>query len=256
MDKLIVTADDCGLSKGINLATLDLFQKGIVTGADVMTSFAATQDSIELFTSYPALKIGAHLNLTDGFAVQVRESSPLTRGDARFRSNLNLIARALSPSRAFLSLVESELAAQINILVQRGLKPEHLSTHIQFHLLPSLRRIIIDLAQQYSVAWVRPHRLNSTVLPLNPVWHRAPSLSQSTGTDPTQRPDYIVVLKYWMGHRPQELWDVLDKLPGIVELIVHPCFEHDDSFPSFVPYGPPERRKEMLYLERLWQAKH
>lgn len=252
----MVTADDCGLSRGINRATLDLFQKGIVTGADVMTNFSATQHAVELFAPQPTLKIGVHLNLSDGSALQIRESSPLTGRDARFRSRSNLFVRALIPSPAFLSLTEKELAAQINVLIRNDLKPEHLSTHIQFHLFPALREIVFKLARDYDAAWVRPYRLRNAVLPFNPLWRWHSPLSPVADREPTRGPGYIVVLKYWMGHRPQELWDVLESLPGVVELVVHPCLPQDDSFPDHVDYSPAERFKETLYLEQWWQLKH
>jgi predicted glycoside hydrolase/deacetylase ChbG (UPF0249 family) len=256
MGRLIVTADDCGLSEGINLATLDLFHKGIVTDASLMTNFAAAQHAISLFGAYPGLKLGVHLNLTDGMALQDRNSSSLTLPGGRFRSKLNLIARSLAARPAFLALAESELAAQIEVFEKAGLQPNHLSTHIQFHLFPALRNMVFRLAVRYRVAWVRPNRLQDSVIPLNPFWRRQPHLSRRDTLEQTQRPDYLVVLRYWIDHEPEELAQIIKGLPGTVELVVHPCLAEDDSFPDHLRYPPRERSKEMPFLERLWLMMH
>src|SRR5437762_4661691 len=82
MKPLIVTSDDCGLSPGINLATLDLHAQGIVSSASVMTNFPSTQHALELFRAYPSLSVGVHLNLSEG--APLTHSASLTGRDGRF----------------------------------------------------------------------------------------------------------------------------------------------------------------------------
>jgi len=133
MKRLIVTSDDCGLSRGINLATVELYEKGLVTGASVMTNFPATQHALDLFSRHPTLEVGVHLNLTDGFPLtQVRAASSLTRADRRFRSPLALFVNALVARPSFREQAGNELTAQINVVFQAGVQPQHLTTHIHF----------------------------------------------------------------------------------------------------------------------------
>ncbi len=235
MKKLIVTADDCGLSQGINLATVELHQKGIVTDASVMTSFPATAHALELFARYPRLNVGAHLNLTDGFA--------LTEPSARLPSLAGLLAR--SPSAVYLGWIERELDAQIRVRVDAGFQLTHLTMHLQFHLVPALRDIVTRLAAKYRVSWVRPHRLAATIVPFNPFLRKmiAPA---------DERPTYIAVMKYWMSTRPEKLLEAIKAVSGTVELVVHPDLEKDDTFSNDFRYSPRERYAETQYLERLW----
>ena len=61
MRKLIVTCDDCGMSEGINNATFELFEKGIITSATIATNFPATQHALDLLSGHKSLDIGVHL---------------------------------------------------------------------------------------------------------------------------------------------------------------------------------------------------
>jgi len=248
MIRVIVTSDDCGLSEGINLATLDLHTRGIVSSASVLTNFPALQHALELFRRYPSLSVGVHLNLSDGLPVtRVPSPSALTRADGRFRPVLGLLTHALRPDSRLLALVEHELAAQVDLFVQYGFVPQHLTTHMQFHLSPPLGRIVLALAERYQVAWVRPHRLRATVLPFNPLLD--PYLgATSGGTSPV----FLAVLQPWRRFAPQRLARRLQLLKGPIELVVHPCRLPDSSFPAGMRYGARERAAEQQYLERLW----
>jgi predicted glycoside hydrolase/deacetylase ChbG (UPF0249 family) len=112
----IVTADDCGLSEGINLAAVDLHQQGIVTHASVMSNFPSTPHALESLSRNPQSKIGVHLNLTDGFA--------LSRPDQHLPSLAALLARSWDGT--FRKWIETELDAQIQVLFRDGIQPDHL----------------------------------------------------------------------------------------------------------------------------------
>ena len=173
MNALIVTCDDCGLSEGVNIATLDLYQRGIAGGASVMTNFPAAAHALDLFRACPGLSVGIHLNLTDGFPLTpIPAGTGLIRPDGRFRPIAHLAWQALFLSARTLSVIEEELTAQFDVLVRAGFAPRHVTTHLQFHVLPSLRRIVLRLAHAYHVPWVRPHRVRATVVPWNPLLAR------------------------------------------------------------------------------------
>ena len=168
MKKLIVTCDDCGLSEGINLATVDLYEQGFVTAATVMTNFPAAQHALDLFARYPLLDVGVHLNLTDGFPLTgIETSSELTQRDGSFKPKSMLIMNALIARQSFLDLVEAELTAQIEFFLNRGLQPQHLTTHIHFHCFSSLRKIIYNLARKFDIGWVRNSELRRGVATLH-----------------------------------------------------------------------------------------
>jgi predicted glycoside hydrolase/deacetylase ChbG (UPF0249 family) len=249
MKQLIVTCDDCGLSEGINLATAELYEKGIATAASVMTNFPAAHHAFELFARYPDLEMGVHLNLTDGYPLtDLKSATPVTRQDGRFHPKGILHLRALWPSAMFLQLVESELRAQIDIFITAGIRPQHVTTHQHFHSIPSLRRMVLQLAQEYKIPWVRATSLVAGVVPQNPFF-------STRETFPTDKgifmPDHLIGVKWWVGRSPEQLMSVLRSLEGIVEVVIHPCTAQDSTYPRGVGYPPHERFEEMRYLESL-----
>jgi len=248
MNTLFVTCDDCGLSEGINQATLKLHERGMAQCASMLANFPATRHALELFRGVPSFGVGVHLNLTDGFPLTAPEANAgLTRADGGFGAMLPLLWRSLHHSPSLLAAAETELRAQVNVVVQAGLPLHHLSTHLQFHLAPALRVIVLRLAEAYHVPWVRPWRLRATIMPVNPLLDRR--IPSAVGRS---APDYLAVVKYWLGLPPSALAHALAAVPGNVELVVHPGVEQDHTFPAGVHHSPRERQSETQYLERCW----
>jgi len=250
--QLIITCDDCGLSEGINLAAAELHDRGMATAASVMTNFPAAEHAFDRFARYPALELGVHLNLTDGCPLtDIKGLSPLTWSDGRFQPKGILHLRAFFPGATFLELVEAELRAQIEVFIQAGLRPQHLTTHQHFHSISSLRRIVLQLAREYSVPWVRAHRVGAGVVPQNPFYTTRRADNDDAGV---AMPDHLIGIKWWLGHDPERLLAVLQTLEGTIELVVHPCTAEDRTFPEGISYRPRERFQEMRYLESLFPA--
>lgn len=246
--QLTVTCDDCGLSEGINSATADLHERGIATAASIITNFPAAQHAFDLFARYPTLELGVHLNLSDGYPLtEIKRLSPLTWNDGRFQPKGILHLRAFFPGASFLELAEAELRAQIEVFVQAGLRPKHLTTHHHFHSISSLRGIVLRLADEYGVSWVRAHRVGAGVVPQNPFYTTGRRESNGVAI-----PDHLIGVKWWLGYDPERLLAVLKTLEGTVELVVHPCTPEDRSFPDGVSYLPRERFQERCYLENLY----
>jgi predicted glycoside hydrolase/deacetylase ChbG (UPF0249 family) len=250
MKQYTITCDDCGLSEGINLATADLHEKGIATAASIVTNFPAAAHAFQLFARYPKLELGVHLNLTDGFPLtRLSVSAPLTRANGHFALRQVLFTRALLPSASFLRMAEAEMRAQIEVFAKAGLQPQHITTHLHFHAVPSLRKIVLRLAGEYRIPWVRVHTLSAGVVPQNPFYSRralSPSARGMYGHD------HLIDVKSWVGRQPAALLSVLAKLQGAVEFVVHPCTPLDETYPSNVRYLPYERFIEMRYLESIY----
>ncbi|MBI3742201.1 MAG: ChbG/HpnK family deacetylase [Chloroflexi bacterium] len=248
MARLIVTCDDCGLSEGINHAALNLHRRGMAHHASVMTNFPAARHALDLFRAEPNFQIGAHLNLTEGRARTFLENFPLTFANGYFLPYARLVVRALAPTENFLRAVENELDAQIRVLTAATIQPAHLSTHMHFHLLPSLREIVFKLAREYRVPWVREYRVSRTALPFNPFLQ-----TQIAESSNRQIPDYVAALYYQMNYSPRAQAEFCARLPGTVELAVHPSLARDETFPAFASYPPRERVREMECFNRFWQ---
>src|SRR5262245_34993293 len=91
--RLIVNADDLGLSPAINLGVVELHAAGVVTSASLMMNLPATADALAL-TAGSDLDIGVHLNLTAG-APMTRGVDSLVGPDGRFRDPAAQVGRLM-----------------------------------------------------------------------------------------------------------------------------------------------------------------
>ncbi len=251
MNQRIVTCDDCGMSEGINLAAAELHEKGIATAASIMTNLAATPHAFALFAHYPALETGIHLNLTEGVPLShPPRSSALTDSGGRFRSRAFLFTAALLPGTTYLRQIENELTAQIETFLEAGQPPAHLTTHMHFHVLPTLRAITVRLAARYGIPWMRSFHPQTTVLPYTaPIQQMLPGPGSDSAGITT--PDYLAGVYFWVGRPPGVLCQRLDTLPGTSEIVVHPGHAADPTFPQHGAYLPRQRAAETRYMEAL-----
>lgn len=251
--QLLVTCDDCGLSEGINITASRLHEQGLVTCASLMTNFPATTHALSLFRRTPDLELGIHLNLSDGFPLSaLGANTELTRADGQFKDRYVLFAKGVFPSDAMLDQMRTEMRAQINVLVQAGIRPAHLTTHCHFHVLPALRDLVYELADEYGVTWVRSYSYKATSTPFNVLINK----DKETPTRKSETfivPDYLVTLRHWLERPPEALLNELLSLNGTVEVIVHGGLLNDETFPTDVRYTPQERYYETVYMEKVYR---
>jgi chitin disaccharide deacetylase len=248
--QLIITADDCGLSEGINNTIHDLHLAGVVTTATVMMNFPAAGHAAEMLAKTPTLRAGVHLNLTDGYPLTENATETLSMANGRFQPRTLLFPRSVFPTDGWLEAAEAEMVAQIEAFIGlTGRNPEHLTTHMHFHIMPSLRKLVMSLAERYGVTWVRVFQTSSTVIPYN-FWVQAPDeLFHPDNLRMT--PDYLTTIQAWLQQEPAQLVDTLRQLQGITEIVVHPDIPNDPTYPDDMSHKPHARAKELDYILRV-----
>ena len=84
MKKLILNADDFGLTRGVNEGIIRAHREGILTSATLMACGPAFDHAVELAKQSPTLGVGCHLVLVGGSAVApLEEVSSLAGKDGR-----------------------------------------------------------------------------------------------------------------------------------------------------------------------------
>lgn len=249
MLNLTITADDCGLSRGIDQSVIDLHQSSMVSAASIMANFPQAQAAFEAYSACPTLELGAHLTLTDGKPLtRAAKRSGLVKHNGYFHDRFFLFSMSLFPSEKMLGIVREELSAQLDVFVEAGLRASHITTHHHFHTIPAMRKIVHELAKQYEVSWVRNSDFRLSLVPFNPIFsNKLVTVQQAPTTT-----DYLTPIKVWLDYSPQALLNAVLKLDGWLELIVHPCIFSDPSYPSDVIYSPAERYREAEYLRRFF----
>src|ERR1043165_8189549 len=130
MKRLIVNADDFGLTSGINRAVIEGHCHGIITSTTVMVNMPGFADAARLAREHPSLGVGLHLNITQGqplaLASQVR-SLTNERGEFWQKSSATLW-RALK-NELRVDEVAIELRAQIEKALAAGIRLTHIDGH-------------------------------------------------------------------------------------------------------------------------------
>jgi chitin disaccharide deacetylase len=156
--RLIVNADDFGLTPGVNRAILEAHEHGIVTSSTLMANSAALDDAVRLAQSHTRLAVGCHTMLVDGMPLLASGQVATLLSDPRSGEFLRGIGgfalRALS-GRIDTDQVESEVTAQIHKLQSAGIAVSHLDTHKHTHLFPQILRPLLRAARACGVKAIR-----------------------------------------------------------------------------------------------------
>jgi predicted glycoside hydrolase/deacetylase ChbG (UPF0249 family) len=155
--RLILNADDFGLTPGINRAIAELHRAGVLTSTTLMATGPAFDDAVRLAKSLPTLGVGCHILLVDGTPVSPPAEIPTLLGPDRrtFRPTLGHFVRDLFLGRIDTAEIACEALAQIQKLQRAGIGVTHLDTHKHTHIFPQVARELIALVHQTSIAAIR-----------------------------------------------------------------------------------------------------
>ena len=155
--RVIVNADDFGLTCGINRAIAELHAAGALHSATLMASGAAFDDAIRIAHAHPTLGVGCHVVLTDGVPVSPPETIPtlLGRDGRNFRPSLRDFFVAAFAGRISEAEIAREATAQIERIQQHGVAVTHLDTHKHTHILPGVARPLLAVAERAGIAAIR-----------------------------------------------------------------------------------------------------
>jgi chitin disaccharide deacetylase len=155
--RLIINADDFGLTLGVNRAIAELHQAKVLTSATLMATGGAFDDAVAIAFANPTLGVGCHIVLTDGIPVSHPESIPSLLGaDGKtFRPALVDFIQALLRGVIRENDIEREALAQVQKLQRVGIDITHIDTHKHTHLFPAVARPLLHLAERYSIGAVR-----------------------------------------------------------------------------------------------------
>ena len=155
--RLIINADDFGLTGGINRSIAELHATGVVTSATLMANGNAFDDAVAIAIRNPTLSVGCHVVLTDGMPVSHPQDIPTLLGaDGKsFRPALVDFLLAVLRGKVDEDDIAREALAQVQRLQRAGIDVTHLDTHKHTHILPGVARPLLYVAERCNVGAMR-----------------------------------------------------------------------------------------------------
>lgn len=178
MRRLIINADDFGLTSGVNRAIVEAHDHGVVSSGTLMANGHAFEEAVSLARERSRLGVGCHIVLVDGTPVleprQVR--SLLQPGeDTHFRGGIGKFGALALLARLAPDEIEAEAIAQIRKIQSAGVAITHLDSHKHTHLFPHILRPLLRAAQTCEIRAIRNpfERIQGSQLAASPsMWKR------------------------------------------------------------------------------------
>jgi predicted glycoside hydrolase/deacetylase ChbG (UPF0249 family) len=154
--RLILNADDFGLTPGVNRSILELARVRALTSATLMATGEAFSEAVAESAAVSALGVGCHVVLADGQCAAAPEAIPtLASPQGQLRPTLGQFVRDLYFGRIASEHIEAEAVAQIQRLQKAGLRVTHVDTHKHTHLFPAVLRPLLRAALRCGVRAIR-----------------------------------------------------------------------------------------------------
>ncbi|MGI9104556.1 MAG: carbohydrate deacetylase [Terriglobales bacterium] len=159
MKRLIVNADDFGMTKGVNRAVADAHRTGIITSTTLMATGTAFQDAARVARANPSLGVGCHVVLVEGSpllsAAQIPNLALETPAGIAYRHNFGQFVRSALLGHIPSEEITREASAQITKLQNAGIAVTHLDTHKHAHVFPEIFRPLLRAASACGVRAIR-----------------------------------------------------------------------------------------------------
>jgi chitin disaccharide deacetylase len=153
---VIITADDFGSSREVNAAVISTFQHGVLTAASLMVAGAARDEAVSFARELPDLDVGLHLVVCRGLSVLgPKHLDGIVDALGRFRQQPILAGLKYFFDRRVRSCLRDELRAQIDSHLDLVGYLNHIDGHLNFHVHPVIAAILIELASEYRIPFMR-----------------------------------------------------------------------------------------------------
>ncbi len=157
--RLIINADDLGMTGGVTDGILFAHRNGLVTSTSMMVNQPFSEYAAQQLSSVPDLSVGIHITLDQGSPILPADQVPtLVNGHGEFYGNGELRAR-LWRRRVNVDEIGAEIHAQIQWMKERGITPSHADSHRHIHFYPYVAKAFSIACQEENIPRTRVARI-------------------------------------------------------------------------------------------------
>lgn len=144
--RLILNADDFGLTPGVSRGIVEAFQSGVVRSTSAMLCIDETVAQLKQWRSLIEGKVGVHLQLMDGAPCAGAARVPSLTNESGLFPTSPTPVNGISPAE-----VREEWHAQVERLMSNDFVPTHLDAHNHVHIVPEILDVYCDIALYYGL---------------------------------------------------------------------------------------------------------
>lgn len=137
--KLIVTADDFGLSAKVNQGIVQSFKNGVVTGVSLFADREGSAGAFNIIKENPQLSVGIHLDLDRFFEIDHQHG----------------IIKSWNVTPELMNGIRGEIKRQFELILGAGITPAHISSNHWAHMVKEVFTEVCEAAKNYNIGAVR-----------------------------------------------------------------------------------------------------
>ena len=176
--QVFLHADDLGMNQRVTDGILAGFTEGLLTSTSLLANAPAFEYAISRWgwleeeresgrlasaakrrmlndDGTDPFDLGVHLNLTQGSPLTPGFPKELLDNTGRFPGVGRIFSRLFWGADHWRAAIQQELSAQIERVIESGLKPTHLNGHQYVELMPGVADILVGLAERYQIHVIR-----------------------------------------------------------------------------------------------------
>ncbi len=157
MKKLIITADDYGMSRAVNDAIDAGIESGLITTTNVMTNMPLYKEAIKL-KDKKGVSVGIHWVLACGKPVLPASEVPTLVSDKGEFYPYPEFRKRLRKKLISFADIKKELIAQYNLYYELMGQPDYWNTHQNTHVDFKIYRLFVDVAKELGINKMRSHQ--------------------------------------------------------------------------------------------------
>ena len=155
MRKLVINADDFGMSKEVNEGIKKGIQAGVISNVSLLVNMPYFDDAVVFLKKNPQVSVGLHFNVTEGAPISHRsEVGSLVREDGNFYHWVGLIW-ILIRNKNVISEIKKEFHMQYEKLRRSVHKISYFDSHHHVHMFPPIFKLVLNFALKHNIRTIR-----------------------------------------------------------------------------------------------------